>query len=155
MFTLPRKREILLLRRNVKTTCSCYEINPYASQRIYAFLRNSIKNGFGEIFCWRKMWNNAYALWNFLLTQKVKWNSPLTRAAHFTAKQFHNNRRLLFHSPQGEFHWKNPKSIWLGIFSGWAGGIRTHEVTESKSVALPLGDSPIFDTIRVYHIPGG
>ncbi len=26
---------------------------------------------------------------------------------------------------------------------GWAGGIRTHGMTESKSVALPLGDSPI------------
>ena len=25
---------------------------------------------------------------------------------------------------------------------GWAGGIRTHEMTESKSVALPLGYSP-------------
>ncbi len=25
----------------------------------------------------------------------------------------------------------------------WAGGIRTHGMTESKSVALPLGDSPI------------
>ena len=27
---------------------------------------------------------------------------------------------------------------------GWAGGIRTHGMTESKSVALPLGYSPIF-----------
>ena len=27
---------------------------------------------------------------------------------------------------------------------GWAGGIRTHEMTESKSVALPLGYSPVF-----------
>ena len=25
---------------------------------------------------------------------------------------------------------------------GWAGGIRTHEMTEAKSVALPLGYSP-------------
>ena len=29
---------------------------------------------------------------------------------------------------------------------GWAGGIRTHGMTESKSVALPLGDSPIWQT---------
>ena len=28
---------------------------------------------------------------------------------------------------------------------GWAGGIRTHEMQESKSCALPLGDSPIND----------
>ena len=27
---------------------------------------------------------------------------------------------------------------------GWAGGIRTHGMTESKSVALPLGYSPIY-----------
>ncbi len=33
------------------------------------------------------------------------------------------------------------------VFSvGWAGGIRTHGMTESKSVALPLGDSPICRT---------
>ena len=29
---------------------------------------------------------------------------------------------------------------------GWAGGIRTHGMTESKSVALPLGDSPVWRT---------
>ena len=27
---------------------------------------------------------------------------------------------------------------------GWAGGVRTHEMTESKSVALPLGYYPLF-----------
>lgn len=47
----------------------------------------------------------------------------------------------------------NTKKNWVTSFMspnhGWAGGIRTHEVTESKSVALPLGDSPIFDTPRV------
>ncbi len=31
------------------------------------------------------------------------------------------------------------------LFFGWAGGIRTHEMQESKSCALPLGDSPIND----------
>ena len=61
------------------------------------------------------------------------------------------------HRPKGSF--TNPQGIYLVekkdfakrkvLFSGWAGGIRTHEVTESKSVALPLGDSPIFDTPRV------
>ena len=30
--------------------------------------------------------------------------------------------------------------------AGWAGGIRTHGMTESKSVALPLGDSPVWRT---------
>lgn len=62
-----------------------------------------------------------------------------------------------FYCPKGSF--TNPQGIYLvekrtlqnakSFFSGWAGGIRTHEVTESKSVALPLGDSPIFDTLRV------
>ena len=61
------------------------------------------------------------------------------------------------HRPKSRF--TNPEGIYLVekrtlqkrkvLFSGWAGGIRTHEVTESKSVALPLGDSPIFDTSRV------
>ncbi len=27
--------------------------------------------------------------------------------------------------------------------SGWGAGIRTPEVTESESVALPLGDTPV------------
>ena len=33
----------------------------------------------------------------------------------------------------------------LSAYSGWVGGIRTHGMTESKSVALPLGDNPIFN----------
>ena len=36
---------------------------------------------------------------------------------------------------------------------GWAGGIRTHEVTESKSVALPLGYTPIFYFTLLTLIP--
>lgn len=66
-------------------------------------------------------------------------------------------RPKTLHRPKGSF--TNPQGIYLVekrtlqkrkvLFSGWAGGIRTHEVTESKSVALPLGDSPIFDTPRV------
>ncbi len=46
---------------------------------------------------------------------------------------------------------------------GWAGGIRTHGMTESKSVALPLGDSPIWETrslitrikLRAYDLSQG
>ena len=30
---------------------------------------------------------------------------------------------------------------------GWGTGIRTPEVTESESVALPLGDAPIFNAV--------
>ena len=30
----------------------------------------------------------------------------------------------------------------MPLFFGWEGGVRTHEMTESKSVALPLGDFP-------------
>ena len=48
----------------------------------------------------------ATTLVKFDATHQVKYNPPLMRAVHFTAKQFHNNRRLLFHSPQGEFHRK-------------------------------------------------
>ena len=33
----------------------------------------------------------------------------------------------------------------LSVF-GWGTGIRTPEVTESESVALPLGDAPMFTT---------
>ena len=29
-------------------------------------------------------------------------------------------------------------------YNGWAGRIRTYEMPESKSGALPLGDSPIY-----------
>ena len=36
--------------------------------------------------------------------------------------------------------------IGWGLSPGWAGGIRTHGMTESKSVALPLGDSPVWRT---------
>ena len=66
-------------------------------------------------------------------------------------------RPKTLHRPKGKFH-KSPRDLSCRkkdfakrkvLFSGWAGGIRTHEVTESKSVALPLGDSPIFDTPRV------
>ena len=64
-------------------------------------------------------------------------------------------RPKTLHRPKGSF--TNPQGIYLvekrtlqnakSFFL--AGGIRTHEVTESKSVALPLGDSPIFNTPRV------
>ena len=37
---------------------------------------------------------------------------------------------------------KEPPQKWK-LFFGWAGGIRTHGMQESKSCALPLGDSPI------------
>ena len=33
----------------------------------------------------------------------------------------------------------------------WAGRIRTFEVTESESVALPLGDSPISLSRRILY----
>jgi hypothetical protein len=36
------------------------------------------------------------------------------------------------------------KDAEASFFIGWAGWIRTIGMTESKSVALPLGDSPIF-----------
>ena len=52
--------------------------------------------------------------------------------------------------------WKREKSpefraffvlaSFLASKPGWAGGIRTHGMTESKSVALPLGDSPVWRT---------
>ena len=32
------------------------------------------------------------------------------------------------------------------IFYGWGAGIRTPEMSESESDALPLGDTPIFST---------
>ena len=32
------------------------------------------------------------------------------------------------------------------LFSGWGTGIRTPEMSESESDALPLGDAPIFST---------
>ena len=32
-------------------------------------------------------------------------------------------------------------------FFGWGTGIQTPEVTESESVALPLGDAPIFNAV--------
>lgn len=68
----------------------------------------------------------ATTLVKFDATHQVKYNLPLTRAVHFTAKQFHNNRRLSFHSPQGKFHRKRSLSkmtktfflsmIQIGIF---------------------------------------
>ena len=38
------------------------------------------------------------------------------------------------------------------LAAGWAGGIRTHGMTESKSVALPLGDSPVWRTRSLINI---
>ena len=32
---------------------------------------------------------------------------------------------------------------------GWGTGIRTPVMTESESVALPLGDAPIFSTLHI------
>ena len=66
----------------------------------------------------------ATTLVKFDATHQVKYNPPLTRAVHFTAKQFHNNRRLLFHSPQGKFHWKkvfvkNDKDLFSVYDSDW------------------------------------
>ena len=34
----------------------------------------------------------------------------------------------------------------FSVFFGWGTGIRTPVMTESESVALPLGDAPIFST---------
>ena len=34
---------------------------------------------------------------------------------------------------------------------GWGGGIRTHEMQESKSCALPLGDAPILNYSKNAH----
>ena len=34
-------------------------------------------------------------------------------------------------------------------FFGWGTGIRTPVMTESESVALPLGDAPIFSTLHI------
>ena len=36
-------------------------------------------------------------------------------------------------------------------FFGWGGGIRTHEMQESKSCALPLGDAPILSYSKNAH----
>ncbi len=36
-------------------------------------------------------------------------------------------------------------------FFGWGGGIRTHEMQESKSCALPLGDAPICNYSKNAH----
>ena len=38
------------------------------------------------------------------------------------------------------------------LFSGWGAGIRTPVMSESESDALPLGDTPIFSTLPLYHI---
>ena len=35
------------------------------------------------------------------------------------------------------------------LFFGWGTGIRTPVMTESESVALPLGDAPIFSTLHI------
>ena len=35
---------------------------------------------------------------------------------------------------------------------GWGAGIRTPVMSESESDALPLGDTPIFSTLPLYHI---
>ena len=37
----------------------------------------------------------------------------------------------------------------MSTLLGWAGAIRTREMTESKSVALPLGYSPILEKYEV------
>ena len=37
-------------------------------------------------------------------------------------------------------------SNWMAFFFGWGAGIRTPEMSESESDALPLGDTPIFGT---------
>ena len=36
-------------------------------------------------------------------------------------------------------------------FFGWGGGIRTHEMQESKSCALPLGDTPMLSYRKNAH----
>ena len=37
----------------------------------------------------------------------------------------------------------------FSVFFGWGTGIRTPVMTESESVALPLGDAPIFSTLCI------
>ena len=41
----------------------------------------------------------------------------------------------------------------MGIMPNWAGWIRTNEMQESKSCALPLGDSPIILEERLFTPP--
>ena len=38
---------------------------------------------------------------------------------------------------------------WRACLFGWGAGIRTPEMSESESDALPLGDTPIFGTYRI------
>ena len=37
------------------------------------------------------------------------------------------------------------------FYFGWGAGIRTPVMSESESDALPLGDTPIFSTLTLYH----
>ena len=39
----------------------------------------------------------------------------------------------------------------MDLFFGWGGGIRTHEMQESKSCALPLGDTPVLSYSKNAH----
>ena len=40
------------------------------------------------------------------------------------------------------------------LLIGWGGRIRTFGMTESESVALPLGDTPIFHLYKTPFLPG-
>ena len=44
---------------------------------------------------------------------------------------------------------KKKDTVWRPFPFGWGTGIRTPVMTESESVALPLGDAPIFSTLHI------
>ena len=79
------------------------------------------------------------------------WNE--IRLLTFAKQIFHSEAislgRCQISLAEGEFRWKKTNSYELVIFSGWGTGIRTPVMTESESVALPLGDAPIFSTLHI------
>ena len=54
--------------------------------------------------------------WNIFLAENMKWNSPLTFAKQIFHSEAISYYEVIFHSPQGEFHWKKTKSIDLVFF---------------------------------------
>ena len=68
--------------------------------------------------------------------------------AHIRVSEYFTFAEQIFHSEaislarRANFVEKRPSRFRLGLFSGWGTGIRTPEMSESESDALPLGDAP-------------
>ena len=102
------------------------------------------------------MWNNSLReLWNILLRYRsvrceIKFAS--SRAKRISHAKHISRSEGVFHSPQGEFHWKKPSAYANGFFLGRGRRIRTRDPRFWRPVLYQLSYTPVCDFLTTTSI---